>query len=611
MTQQPKSFKIEEQLIEIKRSGKVTKYLPVMWRLVWFRELYPNGTIDTEMIHLDLDRQFEAEITYWENNQKKTKIKHGNGYALFKARIENGEGGRATGHKKENAANFGDFEEKAECVPLDSEILTRRGFKRYDELTIGEDVLAYDAETDQCVWTPLLRVVTYPDAPLVKLHGKQFEVYCTPEHTWSVYYMGAHKDKKYEYRKLVQTQDLVGYQRIVVSAPAPGGDHPITPRDAAILGWLVTDGSFNRKGNSTRSYICQSKQETVEVVRELVGSLARESVHEVPDRIFPSGKKYECLPQHRFTFNASETRRIMEAAGISRTEDLPSVVSSFSQEARRAMLNAMMMADGDKRGYFGKKRKPGVMEAWRILATLEGYAISELHTSSAGEVPIQRLKKRRTVCVSELQIDHVGNTAVWCPTTKYGTWVMKQNDRVMITGNTGSIGRALAALGFGTQFTDEEFAEGERLADSPVERGNQNSQQRQQTAIKDEDPAVDGQIASIKKLYAKVGREPESLEGLTYGKAKEIIQKLNAEIKGQPKVEVPPRPAQSNGHQPEQARPATEGAKIVTEQQLNALLNLYGQLNINIPADLDKWSEEQARVGIKELSAKARAQKSA
>ncbi len=33
---------------------------------------------------------------------------------------------------------------------------------------------------------------------------------------------------------------------------------------------------------------------------------------------------------------------------------------------------------------------------------------------------------------------------------------------------TGSIGRALAALGFGTQFSDEEFAEGERIVDAPV-----------------------------------------------------------------------------------------------------------------------------------------------
>jgi hypothetical protein len=35
---------------------------------------------------------------------------------------------------------------------------------------------------------------------------------------------------------------------------------------------------------------------------------------------------------------------------------------------------------------------------------------------------------------------------------------------------TKSLGRALAAVGYGSQFTDDEFNEGERIVDSPVDR---------------------------------------------------------------------------------------------------------------------------------------------
>jgi len=35
---------------------------------------------------------------------------------------------------------------------------------------------------------------------------------------------------------------------------------------------------------------------------------------------------------------------------------------------------------------------------------------------------------------------------------------------------TGALGRALAMLAYGTQFTGEEFNEGERLADSPIDQ---------------------------------------------------------------------------------------------------------------------------------------------
>ena len=281
MTQQPKSFKIEDQLIDIKKGNKVTKYLPVMWRLVWFRELYPNGIIETEMIHLDLDRKFEVEVVCWENNKRTTKMKQGSGYALFKATIKNGDGGASTGHKKENAANFGDFEEKAE---------------------------------------------------------------------------------------------------------------------------------------------------------------------------------------------------------------------------------------------------------------------------------------------------------------------------------TGSIGRALAALGFGTQFTDEEFAEGERLADSPVEKPQPAQPKAQSNGKKPEPepanaPAIDQQKASIEKLCERLGKPAPAVAN--FNQARELIRQLTEELKAQKQAE------QSNGQQPR----AQEDTKMITEQQLNALLNLYGKLEIDLPSDLDKWSAEQASVGIKELSAKARAAK--
>lgn len=39
---------------------------------------------------------------------------------------------------------------------------------------------------------------------------------------------------------------------------------------------------------------------------------------------------------------------------------------------------------------------------------------------------------------------------------------------------TGAIGRALAMLGFGTQFTGDELDEGDRLADAPVNPGSKH-----------------------------------------------------------------------------------------------------------------------------------------
>jgi len=113
------TFNAEKHLIELQ--GKA--YLEVKWRLVWFRSECPNGTIDTEEVLVDLDREVEAEIPTgnWIPNPNRPGKKmpekitrHDKGYARFRAVVTDGKGGRATATKSENAASFPDFIEKAE-----------------------------------------------------------------------------------------------------------------------------------------------------------------------------------------------------------------------------------------------------------------------------------------------------------------------------------------------------------------------------------------------------------------------------------------------------------------------------------------------------------------
>lgn len=109
-------FNPSEHFIQLKTGGKLTDYLPVQWRLVWFREQCPQGTIDTEEMVVDLDREVTEDMKVWNDQSKRyeTVTKHGLGYARFKATVTDGKGGRATATKCENAASFADFIEKAE-----------------------------------------------------------------------------------------------------------------------------------------------------------------------------------------------------------------------------------------------------------------------------------------------------------------------------------------------------------------------------------------------------------------------------------------------------------------------------------------------------------------
>lgn len=111
-----KMFNPTEHLIQLKSRAGSKDYLPVQWRLVWFRDACPHGTIETEMLHLDLDRETEEEAFVWNNETRRSEkvIKQARGFVIFKATVRDGAGGIATGTKSEKAASFPDFIEKAE-----------------------------------------------------------------------------------------------------------------------------------------------------------------------------------------------------------------------------------------------------------------------------------------------------------------------------------------------------------------------------------------------------------------------------------------------------------------------------------------------------------------
>jgi hypothetical protein len=351
----------------------------------------------------------------------------------------------------------------AECVPLDAEMLTREGWKQHGDLVVGEPVLAYDRDEDLLRWTPLRDVSVYEEPySTVRLSGRSFEAVCTPNHTWAVM-------SKTGEGSLRQAAQLRAADSIVVAARAEGGDSPLTPREAALLGWLATDGAIwdsyaGKYGPYRRAYISQSKPKYLTELRSLVALDGAERVSAAPRRDFGTYVS-DCLPQHSFDLTTDFTRQLLSKAGFDSYLDLPRIVLELSQEARAAMLDAMLKGDGTsrdgKRWVFGTVRKPGVMEAFEILATLEGRALGKPRVATRGDVPVRALRENRRVSAAYLKIEAAEPQPVWCPTTNYGTWVMRHGGFITITGNTRAKARALRdAVNVGATAL-EELSDGE------------------------------------------------------------------------------------------------------------------------------------------------------
>jgi hypothetical protein len=114
------TFNPSEHLVKIKTKQGMQDYLKVQHRLVWFRQECAEGIVETEMVHLDTEKQI----------------------AVFKAIVHNGGGALATGHGSESARDFMDYIEKAETKAI-GRALAALGFGTQftaDELDEGERI---------------------------------------------------------------------------------------------------------------------------------------------------------------------------------------------------------------------------------------------------------------------------------------------------------------------------------------------------------------------------------------------------------------------------------------------------------------------------------------
>jgi hypothetical protein len=147
--QTTRNFDPNEHLIQLKSKAGSQDYLPVQWRIAWFRSVCPQGTIDTEEVFVDLDREVEAEAFVWNAEKRRSEkvIKQAKGYARFRAVVTDGKGGRATATGSEAAVDFPDYIEKAETKSV-GRALAALGYGTQFAPEFGEGHRIVDAPVD-------------------------------------------------------------------------------------------------------------------------------------------------------------------------------------------------------------------------------------------------------------------------------------------------------------------------------------------------------------------------------------------------------------------------------------------------------------------------------
>lgn len=317
------------------------------------------------------------------------------------------------------------------CVPDHSEILTRDGWKKRENLAVGEDVMTYNVTTDKMEFQPCLEVAAFDfDGELASFTTERgVRIDSTDNHRWAVSVQKNFvKGKWYGGdRKMVETRDLKKNHKIVMAAEWDGErESSLTPDQARLLGWLLTDGYFRWRGNCCEAVIYQSPKKFLDEVKLVAGGKPR-APH--PDT------GVVCVPVLRERIDPIK-HLLVNGKSDPAIERIP---LSLSREAIDAMHDAMYKAEGSmsfgKKGstfkFFAQSEFQPILGCFRLLSALRGKRTNG--TSRRGCY----ISDRRSMKVASMKIGRAPYFGkVWCPRTTNGTWVMRQNGVITITGNT-------------------------------------------------------------------------------------------------------------------------------------------------------------------------------
>lgn len=325
------------------------------------------------------------------------------------------------------------------CVDLATEILTLDGWKRFDELTIGQSIYEHDLASGELMIGELKGVNVFKGQRQAFRVGNSFhEMYYTAKHRCLV----KNKQQKVVF---VTPSDLKQGHRFMApfALSEPPKKRDFTEEFIRICGWVCAEGYYRASGKSIRLY--QSKTANSAYCRDLSELLSRyPGTRKMPERANDSRTEWNITGELAYMIRLMMPDKCPSALFINK----------MSNCDRRLFLYEFMRGDGSwgkkvtspgrisrKRDFFtsGKcvrafQKRRDVTNALQHMACLAGMT-SSIKYKATGHM-FTLLPSGQYLDYANTDITSVIIDGAWCPTTTTGTWVMRSKGRVYLTGNS-------------------------------------------------------------------------------------------------------------------------------------------------------------------------------
>lgn len=337
------------------------------------------------------------------------------------------------------------------CLPVDNtQVLTRGGWKNYADLYIGQEVLSYNTEKGVNEFCKITDIVHFTNAQTVEIGTTIWKLESTPDHRWYGWKYYQKDGKRFLKKHFFTTTEEMNMQfNILNSANYVGGDRDIPTHYVELVGWILSDGylSVSKFTGKTSQGLDGRRRE----VRCSLSQLPRKYLDDIIICLDSCGLSYnlnviEDSGVVNIKLKSSEMREFMKSSGIpfesKHDADYTPWLLSLNKECLEAFVSAFWKADGWTKGKSESdpikvmyQNQGSILESVKVACYLLGYGVT-VGGFSEGKRSF-RYNDRPHLTMQTAYKKPLRKTDVFCLTTENGTFVIKQNDKITITGNCG------------------------------------------------------------------------------------------------------------------------------------------------------------------------------
>ena len=331
------------------------------------------------------------------------------------------------------------------CVDTETEILTKDGWKRYDEIGYGTECLTLNTETHLAEWGNVKDVKVFDGQwDMVRMKSKSHDSFTTTNHRWFTKWIGNQKNWNWRWT----TSDSFKDNDYIPTA-LPVSNLPETPKYTDVLvelvAWYWTEGSRwskgvgNHKGSLLGGEITQNfGHQSAKIKRALISLYGDSDKAGMRQRIpkwhyaFDDRKDFGGA----FKLNGPALAPILEhVRGYDKIVS-PEFVAAFTRSQLELFINTSIEADGAKTGasYIISQAKWQRLEPLQMACQLAGIQ-TVLRKRDDGYGSLTLFERYNQFNPKRIARQEKWTGRVWCPTTNNGTWLARRNGTVYFTGN--------------------------------------------------------------------------------------------------------------------------------------------------------------------------------